>query len=725
MNSGGPSVVPQLVPSIPLVAHTDTLYDSVKGYAAAPGALQSIVSRAPAHAPWSNAGQGVDVKTTSNASSTLPAPASGPLAATNTTSASSPPSSPVKQSVASTTPSAPATSAAIDAPTTNAMVAAQATNAATGDTKTAVATGAGVISTPAGLTASIGAFGATAVQIEAANVLKPGAGAFIDSLVKSGATLKTAMTSNLFTGLPGAQNLPSFVQNIPAQVTAQVANFQQAQTALTNASVMTGKESPVAIAGVVMAGATAGISKTIDAVKGIASQVSLPAAGTSGVADGISNAIASGNFAAKAAQATSGGIDATAFSGPEGALKAAFETITKSFKPLLVGVPQNLETIAKRAAGLLPSTIDINGLAKSAGSAFGSLSSTLGKLTKQIKQAPSSSSSPTASDQTFADGSSRQTFEDGSTLVVDSEGTASSTDSTDSQLPTASGVGSLPGGKDSITVNASSLPKMPGITALINNSVTAATNNISIQQSITGLTANISGTASGVIGQFGKSISSAAASLPNAASDLSKMLPGAAAAAQKEFSAAALSLPAATAGLLTGLNKTLDSIKSSSLSSFAMEGLSPADTSKINAAVAALTSSGSIPIKTPIIGVDTNDRSEVSSQIRGLLGDAKIPVPTFGTGPSNASKSAVQKSIEDSISKAKIQTVITMDIFKLKDQLAIAQQKYDNVSSTLPQGSPEIATAKGEIDKLQIQIADKESQIPKSDFVSRDLGSLG
>lgn len=724
LNSGGPSVVPQLVPSIPLVAHTDTLYDSVKGYAAAPGALQSIVSRAPAHAPWSNAGQGVDVKTTSNASSTLPAPASGPLAATNTTSASSPPSSPVKQSVASTTPSAPATSAAIDAPTTNAMVAAQATNAATGDTKTAVATGAGVISTPAGLTASIGAFGATPVQIEAANVLKPGAGAFIDSLVKSGATLKTAMTSNLFTGLPGAQNLSSFVQNIPAQVTAQVANFQQAQTALTNASVMTGKESPVAIAGVVMAGATAGISKTIDAVKGIASQVSLPSAGTSGVADGISNAIASGNFAAKAAQATSGGIDATAFSGPAGALKTAFETITKSFKPLLVGVPQNLETIAKRAAGLLPSGADISGLA---GSAFGSLSSTFGKLTKQIKQAPSSSSlsSPSASTQTFDDGSSIQTFEDGSTLVVDSEGTASSTDSTASQLTTASGVGSLPGGKDSITVNASSLPKMPGITALINNSVTAATNNISIQQSITGLTANISGTASGVIGQVGKSTSSAVASLPSAASDLSKMLPGSAAAAQKEFSSAALSLPAATAGLLTGLNKTLDSIKSSSLSSFAMEGLSPADTSKINAAVAALTSSGSIPIKTPIIGVDTNDRSEVSSQIRGLLGDAKIPVPTFGTGPSNASKSAVQKSIEDSISKAKIQTVITTDIFKLKDQLAIAQQKYDNVSSTLPQGSPEIATAKEEIDRLQIQIADKESQIPKSDFVSRDLGSLG
>ena len=692
LNSGGPSVVPQLVPKIPLVAHIDTLFTPGKGFLPAPGALQSIVSRAPAHAPWSNAGQGVDVKTTSNASSTLPSPASGPLAATNTTSASSPPSSPVKQSVASTTPSAPATSAAIDAPTTNAMVAAKATNAATGDTKTAVATGAGVISTPAGLTASIGAFGATPVQIEAANVLKPGAGAFIDSLVKSGATLKTAMTSNLFTGLPGAQNLPSFVQNIPAQVTAQVANFQQAQTALTNASVMTGKESPVAIAGVVMSGATAGISKTIDAVKGIASQVSLPAAGTSGVADGISNAIASGNFAAKAAQATSGGIDATAFSGPEGALRAAFETITKSCKPLLVGVPQNLETIAKRAAGLLPSAADISGLAKSAGSAFGSLSSTLGKLTKQIKQAPSSSSlsSPSASTQTFDDGSSIQTFEDGSTLVVDSEGTASSTDSTDSQLPTASGVGSLPGGKDSITVNASSLPKMPGITALINNSVTAATNNISIQQSITGLTANISGTASGVIGQLGKSISSAVASLPSAASDLSKMLPGAAAAAQKEFSAAALSLPAATAGLLTGLNKTLDSIKSGSLSSFAMEGLSPANTSKINAAMAALSSSGSIPIKTPIIGVNTNDRSEVSSQIRGQLGDKRIPTPNFGTGPTAEAKSELSR-LNDLLKQG---AVLEAASEAQKIKVNTARIAFIEARDNLPQGDPAIETAK-------------------------------
>jgi hypothetical protein len=247
---------------------------------------------------------------------------------------------------------------------------------------------------------------------------------------------------------------------------------------------------------------------------------------------------------------------------------------------------------------------------------------------------------------------------------------------------------------------------MPGITALINNSVTAATNNISIQQSITGLTANISGTASGVIGQFGKSISSAAASLPNAASDLSKMLPGAAAAAQKEFSAAALSLPAATAGLLTGLNKTLDSIKSGSLSSFAMEGLSPANTSKINAAVAALTSSGSIPIKTPIIGVNTNDRSEVSSQIRGQLGDKRIPTPNFGTGPSAEAKSEVSR-LNDLF---KQQAALVVEQEAQSKKTAMARIAFIEARDNLPQGDPAIETAKEAYKaefKADIEIGDK------------------
>ena len=68
LNTGSPSVTPAEVPKIPIVTHTDTLFDKVKGWLAAPGYLLSIVSRAPAHAPWANANQGVDVKVNNNSS---------------------------------------------------------------------------------------------------------------------------------------------------------------------------------------------------------------------------------------------------------------------------------------------------------------------------------------------------------------------------------------------------------------------------------------------------------------------------------------------------------------------------------------------------------------------------------------------------------------------------------------------------------------------------------
>jgi len=72
LNSGAAGLVPADVKPIPLVAHTDTLFDDVKGFAAAPGKLMSIVSRAPAHSPWASAGQGVDIKVNFSSGETLP-----------------------------------------------------------------------------------------------------------------------------------------------------------------------------------------------------------------------------------------------------------------------------------------------------------------------------------------------------------------------------------------------------------------------------------------------------------------------------------------------------------------------------------------------------------------------------------------------------------------------------------------------------------------------------
>jgi hypothetical protein len=68
LNTGSTSVTPVEVPKIPIVTHTDTLFDKIKGWLAAPGYLLSIVSRAPAHSPWSSANQGVDVKVNNNSS---------------------------------------------------------------------------------------------------------------------------------------------------------------------------------------------------------------------------------------------------------------------------------------------------------------------------------------------------------------------------------------------------------------------------------------------------------------------------------------------------------------------------------------------------------------------------------------------------------------------------------------------------------------------------------
>jgi hypothetical protein len=73
LNTGQTGTVPQAVNSIPIVAQTDTLHDATKGFIAAPAHLLTIVSRAPAHCPWANAGQGVSVKTNLSASSNLPA----------------------------------------------------------------------------------------------------------------------------------------------------------------------------------------------------------------------------------------------------------------------------------------------------------------------------------------------------------------------------------------------------------------------------------------------------------------------------------------------------------------------------------------------------------------------------------------------------------------------------------------------------------------------------
>ena len=296
LNSGAPGTNPEAVPSIPLVAQTDTLYDKEKGFMAAPGKLLTIVSRAPAHAPWANAGQGVDVKVDLGASSQLPPAPPAEVAATTEAAASTSPTPPAVATVASA-PDVPPVSAAIDKNTTSALMGAAATSAATGPLAAATKQGAAIVDTATGKVAAVGAFAQTATQLATGGVLKPGADTLVNGLVQQGKSLAQAMPAAIFAGVPGAQNLTSFIKNTTAQATSLVNNLQQAQTSLGLAGVLTGKEAPTVIAGMVNAVATVGLQSTVAAVNQISGAVTSQVAGalnkvTNGAAAGALGVIA-------------------------------------------------------------------------------------------------------------------------------------------------------------------------------------------------------------------------------------------------------------------------------------------------------------------------------------------------------------------------------------------------------------------------------------------------
>lgn len=374
LNTGASSTIPKEVAPIPITAHTDTLHDQEKGYAAAPGKLLSITSRAPAHAPWANAGQGVDVKVDLSAASNLPAPpstgagAANKVAATVPTSAQNPAVSPA---TAALMPSTQAISSALDKNTTSAVLGAAATIAANTNNPLSKATTSGfAVATISGSKQlGVGSFAQTPSQLVSAGVLKPGADKIVNTLlnssinnISSSTNISQVLPSTLFTGKAGAETAASYVSNLPAQATAQVANFQLAQTALTKGGLLKGTEAPGQVAGLVLSGATAGVSNTISAVNTAASNPNLQLNASSATA--AFKAINSGEVAAGLAQNVTGGLGGIsnalnalgASSGlglgnlldaTKGVSGSAFNAITKQFVPLTAGIPQDLKQIAK------------------------------------------------------------------------------------------------------------------------------------------------------------------------------------------------------------------------------------------------------------------------------------------------------------------------------------------------------------------------------------------
>jgi len=511
LNTGATSTIPKEVDPIPIVAHTDTLFDDVKGFAACPGKLLSIVTRAPAHTPWANAGQGVDVKADLSAKGNLPANPSPAQAAVNQSSAAVA-GTPVSVATTVSMPATTAVSGALDKNTTSAVLGTMAKNAATGPLAAAAAQGAAIVQQGATKVAAVGAFAQTPTQMMTAGVLKPGSDKLVQSLVNSGANITQSMPASLFTGQKGAENLSNYINNTTAQATAQVANLQKAQSALTASGAITGKESAGQLAGLVMAGATTGVASTLSAL----TSGGTGPLGSTGLA--TLQSIGAGNLAASVAQNVTGGLGGISkalgamssvpglsglLDSAKGVAGSAFSAITGSFKPMTAGIPQNLTELAKKSAE------QVAGASGLTGTSAGALA---GVLTQGASAVTGAASSLTGAASALTSGGTGVAALGAAAKSLAVGGIASSASSL------ASGLSNLPGGQKTVqavvnnaTNAVNSLPGTDAIGGLAKQAATAALNKLPLPTLPSGLNAltNLatSGLAAGAAAQLTSAIS--------------------------------------------------------------------------------------------------------------------------------------------------------------------------------------------------------------------------
>lgn len=693
LNTGEASTQPEEVSTIPVLAQTDTLYDEKKGFMAAPGKLLTIASRAPAHAPWANAGQGVDVKTDLSASSQLPSQPSAAVEAANTAGAETSPV-PVSVATAASAPTVPAVSDAMDIGTTNAVLGSAATAAAGGVLSAAVTQGAAIVSTAAGNVAAIGAFAQSPENLMTSNVIKPGSATLIKGLVQSGANISQAMPASLFSGVPGAKNLTELISNPTAQAGSMVRNLQQAQTALGSVGALKGTEAPGQLAGLVTAASTVGLDATLGAVQQAAggfanSSISSLTAGLTGGSIGNAiSAIGAGSAAAGIATTVTGGMGGIAgaltamgktpsltglLDAAKGVSGSAFNAIKNSFTALTPGVPQNLTAIAKVKASASAAVADqtsqldtslINDVTGAGSDALGSLTSVAGGSLTSVNGVLGAANNSISGITGAATALVNAVNSSASKLDVTGVGRS---------LLAASGAGSA---LSAIT----NISALGGAGATIGNGGLAGLSSAAsvIQQGAAAATS--SALASGMNNLPG-GIKIAGAVMNNALGAINA-IPGAdkLTGLMKDAQSAAmngLKLPEIPDGL-------------NSLESLALSGLPAGAAAEMKSAMAALSSGTGGSIKLPTFGFNTVDRSGITSQISDVLGDPGIPPPNLVGEISSQAKDAIQQLRDSSL-----ETLAVIDeLDAWDDRINAAKEAFYIAESSMPQGDPSIDAAR-------------------------------
>ena len=396
LNTGTSPIVPLPVKELPTSVLDDTLWSDSVGWATAPGKLSSIVSRAPAHAPWSGAGKGVSASIDQSATGSFPSTPSASLSAINSVAGGAT-TNPTSAAVASTVPPVAAATNQMDAGATRTALAQMATNA---------------VDPPV----MIGPMGLSAYQLELAGVLKPGTSQIVDNAVMNGATLDVAMPPNLFTGKFGIASIEQLQASVQTQTQIGVTLLQISSNAMIEAGIITGKEDSSQVTGVILAGATFGPDRVLPVVRDPVSDIGTDVAQ-------VNNVIASGNFSAGLSQASSaisgtvnsvantissglGGIpgfgSALAASAEAAALAAAaalkglaasaFNAVTSLFKPLQAGIPQSLSGAATSATstGSINSIPGVGAVASATTEATAAITSTGSQIAGGVSSAVSS-----------------------------------------------------------------------------------------------------------------------------------------------------------------------------------------------------------------------------------------------------------------------------------------------------------------------------------------------
>ena len=431
------------------------------------------------------------------------------------------------------------------------------------------------------------------------------------------------------------------VNNVPAQLNAVTESIDEAHGELVSSGVLDGKESPTQTGGLLLSAITVGVDKTLSFVKsafnGSTPIASIDAPTTASVQNPFASAgrnvntttalssadtskvkdlMAGGNKATQMADQTTGPLSAVQLTDKlKNAAAGAFAIITKAFKPLEPGVPQNLTAIKAQA--------------------------TEEKIKAETAKTAASSNAPLDLNEQLTNGLGLQKGESLRTTIetVGGQLAGSLSNVTDPQTLMTAGpatlavastqlFGSDPGGIDGLPGGMSSISNLLN---LGDNAVAAMESNIPEANSLsTGL--NIPG----------KPNIPGVSSLTSAIGDI------------KQNSNSGIS------GLKDQLKGGNDSIKT-----LASNDLSAADNAKLAGAINSV--SGATEVKLPTVAEDTFDFEPQLAQASSLLGDTKIPSINFGAISPSAFKTptaAQAKEYDKLKADLKVQEDLQWDLRK-------------------------------------------------------------